>query len=142
MSRCGHGKTYRTVLEAAITELGGDGTACSYEPPSWVALTPFCKRVGVPRQTMIGRLSAWHAHHRSRGSRPWTAPLVCLIYRQGSPPGVPRRGRPPGCWLLDATREEEIWFGLRNFSSWSDAEWKRRRLSISGEAPRPGVTEL
>jgi hypothetical protein len=132
MARCGHGTVYPTVLAAAISDLEGMAAVCGYEQPRWLTITPFCELVGVPRQTMIGRLSSWYAHCNRSGYKPWTDPLVCPIYRRGSLPGLPRRGRPPGCWLLDATRERAIWIHLRNFSRWSDQERRRKCLRDLG----------
>jgi hypothetical protein len=118
-------ESYPTILAAAVADLEDIAESFGYERPAWLTITPFSSRVGTRRQTLIGRLLSWYDHHRSRSSEPWSDPLVCPIYRFGSVPRTPRSARRPGCWLLDANREREIWLALRNFSAWTDEEQRR-----------------
>ena len=115
----------RTVLEAVIYDLEGIAEAAGHQQVEWLTVTPYSSRVGTPRQTLIGRLSAWYDHYKRLSLEPWRDPLSCPIYRVGSMPRQPRRRRPPGCWLLDASREQEIWHRLRNFSCLSRSEQQR-----------------
>jgi hypothetical protein len=115
----------RTVLDAVIYDLEGIAESAGRQEVEWMTLTPYSTRVGTPRQTLIGRLSAWYDHYRRLSMEPWRDPLSCPIYRVGSMPRLPRRGRRPGCWLLDASREREIWHRLRDFSCLSRSEHQR-----------------
>jgi hypothetical protein len=127
-----HPRAYRTVLDVVISDLGGIAESAGSKGVEWMTLTPYSLRVGTPRQTLIGRLSAWYDHYRRLSMEPWTDPLSCPIYRVGSLPRSPRRGRRPGCWLLDASREREIWTRLRNFSCLSRAEQRRLNWLTTG----------
>lgn len=121
------GSTFRAVLDAVITdleEMSADGGPCSAE---WLTITAFAERSRVPRPTLIGRLDAWFNHHTRKGRTPWTCPVTCPIYRYGRWPREPRKGRKPGCWLLDASRESAIRRELRNFGRPSTAERIRAR---------------
>lgn len=126
-------KTYRTVLDVVISDLGGIAESAGRNDVEWLTITPYSLRVGTPRQTLIGRLSAWYDHYRRLSMEPWKDPLACPIYRVGSLPRTPRRGRRPGCWLLDASREREIWTRLRNFSCLSRVEQQRLNWLTSSD---------
>jgi len=127
---------FRTILEVVISDLEGIAESAGCKQVEWMTVTPYSMRAGTPRQTLIGRLSAWYDHYRRLSMEPWRDPLSCPIYRVGSMPRMPRRGRRPGCWLLDASREREIWHRLRNFSCLSRSE--QQRVHQLAESARGG----
>ena len=130
-----------TVLCHAISDLEVISEVCGYSPTDWLTITPFSSRVGTRLQTLINRLSAWYEHHQRHSKAPWNNPLSCPIYRYGSLPKSPRLGRKPGCWLLDANREKEIWRQLRDFSCLGPAEHLRVR-SLKEKVGSPNTMRL
>ena len=128
-----HPRAFRTVLDAVISDLVGIAESTGCKDVEWLTITPYGLRVGTPRQTLIGRISAWYDHYSRLSKEPWNDPLSCPIYRVGRMPRTPRRGHQPGCWLLDIRREREILTRLRNFSNLSRAE-QRRLNRLAGDS--------
>lgn len=110
------GSTYQTVLDAVVADLEEMTADCGLPDTEWMTITAFAERSWIPRPTLVHRLTAWYDHHHRRDRAPWDCPVSCPIYRWGRRPREPRKGRKPGCWLLDASRELEIRRQLRNFS--------------------------
>jgi hypothetical protein len=116
------GTIYPTVLAAVIADLERMAAECCLGIPEWVTISGYSTRLFVPRSTLVRRLTAWCDHHQRRNTSPWSCPLSSPIYRYGVLPRHSRRGKKPGCWLLDVNRVALIRAELRNFSQPSQAE--------------------